>query len=1071
MIQRRILPVRGLAPDQHDYADLHLEQCSNLVPVHGEMVPLHFYDSIAKITDSEEINSGYCHIVTSDLNVQTARAKSTHTSSGWYQGEELSGNDLHLEIDEVTPDDESLIKNVNSAQNPTLTPCKIELDDIEDPTVLTNHKLTVRVRAQYNPHTFTKATSNFIANIYHFDGASTWTKVGAVDLIDETDLENNIWYTFTGTLDSTAIDPPLSAASDYDQLYMYFEGDMVNTAAPDPWVANPISVADNEDGWTDKFSGAGVVISNIEEGTEEGTDPNWKYMVSPILAENESASIDLDVDSIPVYMSNMNSLKMGYFAITDSSGDMKIKAELVDTETNEVFWEEEEVVDEDDWGTPLETEHVATTGADSEVELYNTHKDNCVLRVTATSTAASSATVYRPTGDNYNAWETGNPSFYQRINDDPTDDDTYIEGSSGRIEPTWNNLSEPSSWDGVKVRLRLYRVSGSTGSLKITITDASDGIVTKRISNITDSSWKNYYMNLDSSDAQSLNWDDTWEVDIKIEGTGTYRLSEAAILSESTGATLSVGEAYVIREVDPNYAVSWAKFNVPDVDNNVKGDTMRIYGGSVDKLLEVKDIQAGEIADVTRSSAAYGLTNQAQAWDFCSWGGNVIAVNYEDDMQWMDIENGGTLFEKLEHVDSSVSDVKAKFCAVVQNNLVVANINHNDYTSYHVGWSHIYDPQKFSNPSYTYLSDFEPLRQTPGEITGLIGGDFGVIPKRNSIYRMSYVGPPVMYRFDVIARGIGTAYPQSIVVANDTIYFWGDNAFYAIKQGQPPIPISDGKVSRMLTDHVLDGATFNNVIANQRAFYPHVYYTNREYDNTLSGAYDKTTGLITWVYTCPDDTAGAHYKTKAVVFSIKTGEWGMIDFADYADPYARIPAGHAGLHVSMPIGLANKPELSSLPASEPMPGIVYWSREYDSGSRVELWQGSNVTTRPVSLLTSVLLSPMLGADPGARFSIHSIRPIWSNVNQDADIVRDVEMTLYVSENVEFTEYNNTSATLSSNADSDGWFHFRPISGSAIKIGISIDETYQNASTLGGDTYGMVPGLIALQFEFRVDGPD
>jgi hypothetical protein len=332
---------------------------------------------------------------------------------------------------------------------------------------------------------------------------------------------------------------------------------------------------------------------------------------------------------------------------------------------------------------------------------------------------------------------------------------------------------------------------------------------------------------------------------------------------------------------------------------------------------------------------------------------------------------------------------------------------------------------------------------------------------------MSYVGAPIMYRFDVIARGLGTARPNSIVIANDVIYFWDGNAFQAIQGGNAPVPISDGAVSRMLTDHILDGFTFDNVAANQRAYRPGVYNNTRGYDISMCGSYDKTTATIWWVYTAPGDTTGANWKSKAVTYNVRTGSWGFVDFNTYPEN-VRVASEQAGLRVSFPVGLTNDPPVGAFPEYQPSPGILFWSKDYNGGSNVELWKNSNIITRPSSLLTSVVVPDILGLESGSRFSIRAIRPIWANVNTNADILRDVTITVYGSDDLEFSASESDSANLAGNSDLNGWYSVKPISASAFKVGIDIPSGYENL-TGGGSTTGIVPGLVALQFEFEPSG--
>ncbi len=62
---------------------------------------------------------------------------------------------------------------------------------------------------------------------------------------------------------------------------------------------------------------------------------------------------------------------------------------------------------------------------------------------------------------------------------------------------------------------------------------------------------------------------------------------------------------------------------------------------------------------------------------------------------------------------------------------------------------------------------------------GVTGGEFGLVLLERSIVRMSYVGTPLIFQFDNIARNRGCFEPNSVIQWQGITYFLGDDGFYA----------------------------------------------------------------------------------------------------------------------------------------------------------------------------------------------------------------------------------------------------------------------------------------------------
>jgi hypothetical protein len=98
-------------------------------------------------------------------------------------------------------------------------------------------------------------------------------------------------------------------------------------------------------------------------------------------------------------------------------------------------------------------------------------------------------------------------------------------------------------------------------------------------------------------------------------------------------------------------------------------------------------------------------------------------------------------------------------------------------------------------PSVTTQADFQDLDGDGGWVQQVVGGEFGVIFQERSIWRMTYVGSPIIYQFDEVERGRGTPAGGSVTKIGSAIPYLGIDGFY-IFDGQQSIPIGSNKVDK-----------------------------------------------------------------------------------------------------------------------------------------------------------------------------------------------------------------------------------------------------------------------------------
>ena len=227
------------------------------------------------------------------------------------------------------------------------------------------------------------------------------------------------------------------------------------------------------------------------------------------------------------------------------------------------------------------------------------------------------------------------------------------------------------------------------------------------------------------------------------------------------------------------------------------------YAGDATKLYQMNSSLV--FIDKSKSGGYNNSTteNARDFWAFTQFGTNIIATNFADNIQKFD-----------EGTDSAFSDLvalKAKYIAVIRD-FVVSGYTDESGTVYNqrVKWSGINDSSTWT-PSQATQSGFQDIVGSHGNIQAIVGGESaGVIFMEKAIYRMSYVGVPLIFQFDKIADNIGAFAPKSVASYGNQVFFLAQDGFYKLTGGQQLTPIGNGKVNNFFFDDLssnLDGIT------------------------------------------------------------------------------------------------------------------------------------------------------------------------------------------------------------------------------------------------------------------------
>ena len=242
------------------------------------------------------------------------------------------------------------------------------------------------------------------------------------------------------------------------------------------------------------------------------------------------------------------------------------------------------------------------------------------------------------------------------------------------------------------------------------------------------------------------------------------------------------------------------------VDNDVS-----VFAGGLTKLYKLDSLDLS-LDDVSKSGGYTGTYR----WQFVQFGNYALATNGSEKIQYYDV-NSSSLF-----ADLAAAAPVAKYITVVRDFVVGANIGAGTYPT-RVQWSDINDPTDWTAGSASQ-SDYQDLPDG-GDVTGIVGGEFGIVFLEKAIVRMSYIGSPLFFQFDTISRNIGCIEGGSIAQYGGIAYFLSDDGFYSC-DGQNIIGIGAEKVDRYF---------FNNA--------------NIGDIDSISAAVDPERNLVIWNYT------------------------------------------------------------------------------------------------------------------------------------------------------------------------------------------------------------------------------
>lgn len=290
---------------------------------------------------------------------------------------------------------------------------------------------------------------------------------------------------------------------------------------------------------------------------------------------------------------------------------------------------------------------------------------------------------------------------------------------------------------------------------------------------------------------------------------------------------------------------------VTRLDNN-----RRVIAGTTTKLYE---LSGTTWTDVSRA-AAYGASAD-YPWRFAQFGNVSLATNAADRIQY---SSSGAFADISTAPKARIIETVAGFVMALGINDATVGGDRPD-----AWWcSNIYDyatwtPATSNQAAYGYLLD------TPGEIrAGKRLGSSMVVYKENSLYLGQYIGPPVIWSWQLVASDIGALSQESVIDVGGAHLFIGRDDFW-----------------------LFDGSRPRSIGAPVREWF--FANSNATYRYKTQGYYDRFNARAWWFFASNSSTT----LDSALVYNVKTDRWG----------YAQIPVASVFGYVTPDVTWDNWP--------------------------------------------------------------------------------------------------------------------------------------------------------------------
>ena len=188
----------------------------------------------------------------------------------------------------------------------------------------------------------------------------------------------------------------------------------------------------------------------------------------------------------------------------------------------------------------------------------------------------------------------------------------------------------------------------------------------------------------------------------------------------------------------------------------------------------------GTLVDLSRATAYTAVNYNYLGWRFAAFGDVALCVSLQNQLQASSDPHGSVDF-------ANVSGAPAGGTMVVQSNFVMLGGFFGGSWPYGDGWwcSALEDYTDWTPDVATQCTQGR-LLQTPGGIIRLIAfGNYIIAFKNNSMLRGTYIGAPLVWRWDVISTSVGLVGHDAVCDAEGVLYWLAEDGFYRFAGGAP----------------------------------------------------------------------------------------------------------------------------------------------------------------------------------------------------------------------------------------------------------------------------------------------
>lgn len=361
---------------------------------------------------------------------------------------------------------------------------------------------------------------------------------------------------------------------------------------------------------------------------------------------------------------------------------------------------------------------------------------------------------------------------------------------------------------------------------------------------------------------------------------------------------------------------------------------IQIFAGDATKLWALTSASTA-FSDVSRTTGGSYATGGDHFWRFIQFGSSVIATNLTDDVQVYTV-GSSTAFLQL-----AAAAPRARSIAIWRDFVVLGHLPGHPQR---VRWSAIDDPTNWpaigTAAAAQVQSDQQDLVGEDGWIQGLVGGlgsADGVVIQERALWRATYVGPPLVFTFDLVEGARGTPAPGSIVQLGGVVAYLGEDGFY----------LFDGQTSRPIGGEKIDKTFFADF--------------DQTYATRMSSAVDPINKIFYWAYAGAGNTGGVPNRILAYNWAID--RWSQIE----ATTEFVFRAGTFGYTVDSADGLGYTVDTSPFG-----PDSRFWAGKsilggFDAGHRLGFFSGPS--------LGAIVETGDLDLGEGRRAFVSGIRPI------------------------------------------------------------------------------------------------